>query len=117
MPNPQYYRLMKNNKIVGFKRVTTEYLAVESTKWQLDPIDHNHFEEQKLSKHPKGINGYPLAMDWAEAIRHLNKIKSQLNASINGTGGWYIDRIRYLVGRFDDGERSEELYQEMMALK
>ncbi len=46
MPNPEYYRLMKGNKITGFKRVTTEFLPVDGHKWQLEPIDPDPSDER-----------------------------------------------------------------------
>jgi hypothetical protein len=55
MSNTVYYRLMKNGSFVGFKRFVTEYLPAAATRWQLDPLDHNPEETQKLSRPAMGI--------------------------------------------------------------
>lgn len=55
MKNPVYFRLIKDGMFVGFKRVVTEYLPASQNRWQLDPMDHNEEENQKLSKPAMGI--------------------------------------------------------------
>lgn len=56
MNNPEYYRLIdKNGNFVGFKRIVTEYLPAAATRWQLDLLDHNPEETQKLSRPAMGI--------------------------------------------------------------
>lgn len=117
MPNPQYYRMMKDNKIVGFKRVTTEFLPIDGNKWQLHPLTPQYLDAQILSKYPKGINKIPPAMNWTEAIKHLNEIKSEY-LTLPRESNWFpLGQIRHMEARWDDGERSEQLYKEIMALK
>ena len=55
MKNPVYYRLTKNERFVGFKRIVTEYLPAAETKWQLRPVDHDEDEIRKLSQPAVGI--------------------------------------------------------------
>lgn len=55
MKNPVYYRLFKDGCFAGFKRVVTEYLPASHTRWQLDPIEHDPDETQKLSRPAFGI--------------------------------------------------------------
>jgi len=55
MKNPEYSRLMKDGRFMDFKRVVTEYLPASQTTWQLDQIDHNPDETQKLSQPAGGI--------------------------------------------------------------
>lgn len=56
MKNPVYFRLIdKNGNFVGFKRIVTEFLPATMTKWQLDPVEHDSEETQKLSKPAMGI--------------------------------------------------------------
>ena len=55
MNNPVYYRLMKDERFVGFKRIVTEYLPAAHTRWQLSPIPHDSEESQKLSRPAMGI--------------------------------------------------------------
>lgn len=55
MKNPQYYRLTKDGRFVGFKRIVTEYLQASHTRWQLTPIPHDEDETQKLWKPAMGI--------------------------------------------------------------
>lgn len=50
----QYYRLMKGEKVVGFKRVTTEYIDMADNKWKLESISYD--SEIKLSTLPLGLN-------------------------------------------------------------
>ena len=57
MKNPEYYRLLKDGHFVGVKRIVTEYIPASGFKWQLEPIDHNPEENQKLSKPPLGCEG------------------------------------------------------------
>jgi len=53
--NPQYYQLIKDRHIIGFKRVVTEYLPAGANQWQLEPIGHD--ESYQLSVLPMGIEG------------------------------------------------------------
>lgn len=55
MENPEYFRLIKNEQFVGFKRVVTEYLPASHNAWQLDPIEHDPEDTQKLSRPAMGI--------------------------------------------------------------
>lgn len=55
MKNPEYFRLMKDEKFVGFKRVVTEFLPASHTTWQLDPVEHDPEDTQKLSRPAMGI--------------------------------------------------------------
>ena len=55
MSNPQYFRLTKYNKLVGFKRVIIEYLPVTARRWQLGEIDHDPNQTVMLTKPPLGI--------------------------------------------------------------
>lgn len=55
MKNPEYYRLIKNESFVGFKRVVTEFLPAGHTRWQLDPIDYDAEDTKKLSRPAMGI--------------------------------------------------------------
>jgi len=55
MKNPEYFRLIKDESFVGFKRVITEYLPAAGTRWQLDEIEHDPEETQRLSKPAMGI--------------------------------------------------------------
>lgn len=55
MKNPVYFRLMKGEQFVGFKRVVTEYLPASHTTWQLDQIEHDPEDTQKLSSPAMGI--------------------------------------------------------------
>lgn len=55
MRNPEYFRLNKDRQFVGFKRVITEYLPAGKDKWQLDPIEHEPKETEKLSRPAVGI--------------------------------------------------------------
>lgn len=55
MKNPIYYRLFKNKSFVGFKRVVTEYLPAASTRWYLEPMDHDENDNQILNKPAMGI--------------------------------------------------------------
>jgi len=55
MANPEYFRLMKDERFVGFKRVVTEFLPASHTTWQLDPIEHDAEDTQKLSRPAVGI--------------------------------------------------------------
>lgn len=55
MKNPEYFRLLKNGQFVGFKRVVTEYLPASHSTWQLDMIEHDPKETQRLSKPAMGI--------------------------------------------------------------
>ena len=50
----QYYRLMKGEKVVGFRRVTTEYIDLADDKWKLESISCD--SEIKLSTLPLGLN-------------------------------------------------------------
>lgn len=49
-----YYRLMKNDHFVGFRRVVVEYLTLTSDKWQLSNIEYDHAE--RLSRPAVGIS-------------------------------------------------------------
>jgi len=55
MKNPEYFRLFKNDRFVGFKRVVTEFLPAAAARWQLDPMDHDEKETQRLSRPAMGI--------------------------------------------------------------
>jgi len=55
MRNPEYFRLVKNEGFVGFKRVITEYLPAGHSRWQLAPIDHDQEDTKKLSRPAMGI--------------------------------------------------------------
>jgi len=59
MANPEYYRMMKDGRFVGFKRVVTEYLAAGHSRWRL--IEEAHDETQKLSEPAVGIKKLPRA--------------------------------------------------------
>ncbi len=48
MKNPKYFRLIKDGQFVGFKRDVTEYLPAGDDRWQLDQIEHDPDETQKL---------------------------------------------------------------------
>ena len=54
MKNPVYYRLMKDGKFAGFKRIVTEWLPLGANRWQLDSIPHDDFDTEKLSKPAMG---------------------------------------------------------------
>lgn len=54
MNNPVNYRLMKDGKFAGFKRIVTEWLPPGANRWQLDSIPHDEEETQKLSKPAMG---------------------------------------------------------------
>lgn len=56
MKNPVYYRLIKNGSFVGFKRTVTEYLPAGTTRWQLDPVDHDEEASQELYRPAMGIS-------------------------------------------------------------
>ena len=53
MANPEYFRLLKDGRFVGFKRVITEYLAAGHGMWRL--TEEPHDEEEKLSSPSMGI--------------------------------------------------------------
>ena len=53
--NPEYFRLKKEGRFVGFKRVVTEFMPAGHSSWQLEPIEHNPEETQKLSEPAMGI--------------------------------------------------------------
>lgn len=55
MQNPEYFRLMKDGRFAGFKRVVTEYLPAGHSTWQLAQVEHNPSETQKLSRPALGI--------------------------------------------------------------
>lgn len=55
MKNPEYFRLIKNGRFAGFKRVVTEYLPASHSTWQLDEIEHDPEDTQKLSRPAMGI--------------------------------------------------------------
>lgn len=55
MKNPVYFRLMKDESFVGFKRVVTEYLPAGHSRWQFDPIEHDPEDTQKLGRPAVGI--------------------------------------------------------------
>ena len=55
MKNPEYFRLMKNGLFVGFKRVITEFLPASHNVWQLDLLEHDPKDTQKLSSPAIGI--------------------------------------------------------------
>ena len=55
MKNPVYFRLIKDEKFVGFKRVVTEFLPAGHNTWQLDPIEHNPDDTQILNRPAVGI--------------------------------------------------------------
>ena len=53
MANPGYFRLVKNGRFVGFKRIITEFLPAGHSMWGLDELEHD--EAQKLSRPATGI--------------------------------------------------------------
>jgi len=55
MKNPVYYRLVKDGKFVGFKRVVTEFLPAGHATWQLELIEGDEAETEKLSGPPMGV--------------------------------------------------------------
>jgi len=55
MKNPEYFRLVKDGRFVGFKRIVIEYLPASHTTWQLDQIEHDSEDTQKLSRPALGI--------------------------------------------------------------
>ena len=55
MKNPEYYRLIKAGRFVGFKRVVTEYLPAGHSAWQFDRLEHDPEETQRLSRPAAGI--------------------------------------------------------------
>ena len=55
MKNPEYFRLIKDESFVGFKRIVTEYLPAAANRWQLDPVPHDTEATQKLSRPAMGI--------------------------------------------------------------
>lgn len=55
MKNPEYFRLIKGGRFVGFKRIITEFLPAGRNIWQLDRIEHDPEETQKLSTPAVGI--------------------------------------------------------------
>lgn len=55
MKNPEYFRLFKNGRFVGFKRIVTEYLPAGHSTWQFDRLEHEPEETQKLSRPAAGI--------------------------------------------------------------
>ena len=54
MKNPAYFRLFKDGRFVGFKRVITEYLPAAATRWQLDSFPHDEDATQSLSRPAMG---------------------------------------------------------------
>lgn len=55
MKNPVYFRMIKDGRFVGFKRIVTEYLPAGSSRWQLTLVKHNPEETQRLSRPAMGI--------------------------------------------------------------
>lgn len=55
MKNPEYFRLIKDGRFVGFKRIVTEYLPAGHSEWQLDQLEHDPKEIQRLSSPAMGI--------------------------------------------------------------
>lgn len=58
MKNPVYYRLMLDDRFIGFKRIVTEYLPASHTTWQLAPLKHDEDETTQLSTPAFGIETY-----------------------------------------------------------
>ena len=56
MRNPEYFRLNKGGRFVGFKRVVTEFLPAGRSMWQLERIEHDPEETERLSRPAVGIN-------------------------------------------------------------
>lgn len=61
MKTAQYYRLMKNNHFVGFKRIRNypgrtivEYLDAGDEIWRRMPLDHDPEDSPRLTKPPIG---------------------------------------------------------------
>ena len=77
MKNPVYYRLMKDRKFAGFKRIVTEYLPAGHSVWRLARVDHDPGETQKLSRAAMGIENLK-----SETIIHGRK-------TIKKRGGCY----------------------------
>ena len=55
MKNPEYFRLVKDGRFVGFKRIVTEYLPAGQNVCQLKWIDHDSEETRRLGKPAIGI--------------------------------------------------------------
>ena len=53
MKNPEYFRLFKNGRFVGFKRIVTEFLPAGHSLWQHAELEHD--EAQILSRPAIGI--------------------------------------------------------------
>lgn len=54
-------------------------------------------------------------LDWEKALEHLEQMKN-FAKELGGTGTFYIMGCNELKSRYDNGERTEELYNEIMDL-
>lgn len=52
---------------------------------------------------------------WNKALKHLREMK-QLGLSIGFSGIFYVQGCNELERRYDNGERTKELYDEIMNL-
>lgn len=52
MEKPRYYRLTKGNRIVGFRRITNEYISMTGS-WQDESLDYD--DATLLTTPPIGI--------------------------------------------------------------
>lgn len=50
MKNPEYFRLIKDGRFVGFKRIVTEYLPAGHNMWWLNEIEHDTEDTKRLNK-------------------------------------------------------------------
>ncbi len=58
MKNPKYLRLTdEDGKIIGIKRIVTEYLPENSERWQLEPIEYD--DAVVLTTPPMGVELLP----------------------------------------------------------
>jgi len=53
MSNPKYYRLMRDGRLAGFKRVVVEYNAAGSEQWKLGCPEG--LDEYSLTSAPMGV--------------------------------------------------------------
>lgn len=60
--NPKYYRLVIDEEIVGYKRITVEYIHRNGSRWQLEPISHE--DSFYVTAPPMGISKLPRPRVW-----------------------------------------------------
>lgn len=87
MNNPQYYRLKKDERFVGFKRIVIEYLPATQSRWQLDPFPHDSEATQKLSQPAMGIATLGRGKITTTEQRRVTNPKSLDSSGVPGLGG------------------------------